>query len=143
MRGRLMSGIGLSIGMLLGWSTIGVVGQSPEAMSPAAQPARPIVVDHTTTDLGLVPDAWLEAARDRVAFVYGHTSHGSQLVSGADYLRDHVDPARFAFRAADLVIPPHSSPTALRTGEDGDWWWDESTFLESAREHLEAAHAAE
>jgi len=143
MRGRLISGIGFSIGMLLSWSTIGVVGQSPEATSPAAQPARPMVIDHTTTDLGLVPDAWLEAARDRVAFVYGHTSHGSQLVSGADYLRDHVDPARFAFRTADLVIPPHSSPTALRAGEDGDRWWDESTFLESAREHLEAAHAAE
>ncbi len=99
--------IGVAMGMLLSLSTIGVVGQSPDATSPAEQPARPLIIDHTTTDLGLVPDGWLEAARDRVAFVYGHTSHGSQLVSGADYLRDHVDPARFAFRAEDLVIPPH------------------------------------
>ena len=126
MRARRMSGIGVAIGMLLTWSTMGVVGQSPDATRPAGQPARPLIIDHTTTDLGLVPDAWLEAARDRVAFVYGHTSHGSQLVSGADYLRDHVDPARFAFRTEDLVIPPSSSPPALRVGEDGDWGWDEA-----------------
>ncbi len=143
MRRWLMSAIGVAMGLLLSWSTAGVTGQSPEATDLAAGPARPIVVDHTTTDLELVPDAWLEAARARVAFVYGHTSHGSQLVSGADYLRDHVDLARFAFRTADLLIPPLSSPAALRVGEDGEWWWDESAFLKSARRHLDAAHAAE
>ena len=35
MRGRFMSGTGVAIGLLLGWSTIGVVGQSPEATTPA------------------------------------------------------------------------------------------------------------
>jgi hypothetical protein len=138
-----MLAIVLAGGMVMGWSTLGVLGQSPDVMSAAAEPRPAIVIDHATTDLTLVPDAWLEAARDRVAFVYGHTSHGSQLVSGADYLRDTVDAARFAFRAADLVIPPPASPTALRVGEDAEWWWDEASFLESARRHLDAAHAAE
>ena len=54
-----------------------------------------------------------------------------------------MDAARFAFRAEDQVIPPPSSPPALRVGEDGDWEWDEAAFLQSAREHLDAAHAAE
>jgi hypothetical protein len=142
MRGRLMSGMGVAIGLLLGWSTLGVVGQSPEAM-PTAQPARPLIIDHTTTDLGPVPDVWLEAARDHVAFVYGHASHGSQLVSGADYLRDYVDPARFAFIAEDQTIPPQSSPSALRVGDDAAWAWDEASFVQSAQEHLDAANAAE
>jgi hypothetical protein len=138
-----LSRICVAAGVLLGWSTLGVVGQSPEASSWATQPPPAIVIDHATTDPSLIPEAWLGAARDRVAFIYGHTSHGSQLVSGADYLRDNVDAVRFAFRTRNLVIPPGSSPTALRVGEDAEWWWDEATFLDSAREHLDAAHAAE
>jgi hypothetical protein len=142
-RERQMLAIVLTASMLLAWSTLGVVAQSPDVTITATQPRPALVIDHTTTDLGLIPEAWLEAARDHVAFVYGHTSHGSQLVSGADYLRDNVDAARFAFRAADLVIPTPASPTALRVGEDVEWWWDEATFLDSAREHLAAPHAAE
>jgi hypothetical protein len=138
-----MAGMAVAASVLLGWSSLGVVGQSPEATSPAAETTQAIIVDHTTTDLGLIPDAWLAAARDRVAFIYGHTSHGSQLVSGADYLRDSVDAAGFAFRTAHLVIPPRSSHTTLRVGEDEEWWWDEATFLDAAREHLDAAHATE
>ena len=143
MRGRPVAGIAIAASVLLGWSSIGVVGQSPEATNPATEPAQAIIIDHTTTDVGLVPDAWLAAARDRVAFIYGHTSHGGQLVSGADYLRDNVDPTRFALRTADRVIPPPSSPAALRVGDDGEWWWDEATFLDAARERLDTAHATE
>ena len=46
-----------------------------------------LVIDHTAADITKVPSTWLDTARQKVAFVYGHTSHGSQLVSGAEYLR--------------------------------------------------------
>ena len=41
-----------------------------------------VVVDHRHTDLARVPAAWLEQARAQLRVTYGHTSHGSQLVTG-------------------------------------------------------------
>ena len=143
MHGDFVRGLVVSAVFLLGWSNIGVAGQSSDETSPSPAPESALIIDHTTTDLSLIPDAWLEAARDRVAIVYGHTSHGSQLVSGAEYLRDHVDPVRFALRTSDQVIPPALEPTALRIADDAGWWWDEAAFLRTARDHLDAAHATE
>ncbi len=41
-----------------------------------------IILDHTTTDLSLVPAYWINQAKELLRLSYGHTSHGSQLVSG-------------------------------------------------------------
>ncbi|MBN1417396.1 MAG: hypothetical protein JXP34_01390, partial [Planctomycetes bacterium] len=35
-----------------------------------------VVADHTTTEAGAIPPAWIEAARERFRIWYGHTSHG-------------------------------------------------------------------
>ncbi|MBN1875308.1 MAG: DUF11 domain-containing protein [Anaerolineae bacterium] len=50
----------------------------------AAAPTRttPIIIDHSTTDITIVPQAWIEAAKRDLHIGYGHTSHGSQLPSG-------------------------------------------------------------
>ncbi len=142
MRVRLISIIGVAGSMLLAFSGLEAVGQdTPASPTPMARGA--VIIDHTSTDLESVPEAWIDASRAKVAFIYGHTSHGSQLIAGAEYLRDNVDANRLAFVAQELVIPEASSPAALRVGDDGSWGWDEATFLESAREHLDAAHATE
>ncbi|HRF48248.1 MAG TPA: hypothetical protein PLC98_11540 [Anaerolineales bacterium] len=47
-----------------------------------------IIIDHTTADLAAVPQAYIEQAIDQLRLSYGHTSHGSQLISGADYWQD-------------------------------------------------------
>lgn len=46
----------------------------------------PIIIDHTTTDLGSVPRVWIDRAIDDLRVGYSHTSHGSQLVSGIEAL---------------------------------------------------------
>jgi len=43
---------------------------------------QPIIIDHTSTDLAKVPPAWISQARNSLRISYGHTSHGSQLVTG-------------------------------------------------------------
>lgn len=43
---------------------------------------RPIVVDHTCTNLTEVPSAWINQAKADLHIAYGHTSHGSQVTSG-------------------------------------------------------------
>lgn len=43
---------------------------------------QPIIIDHSTTDITAIPQMWIEAAKDELHIYYGHTSHGSQLMTG-------------------------------------------------------------
>lgn len=49
-------------------------------MTAVARPA--IIIDHTRTDIGVIPQVWIDEAKRELHIAYGHTSHGSQLVSG-------------------------------------------------------------
>lgn len=55
-----------------------------------------IIIDHKCTDISKVPGKAIEKAKAQFKVAYGHTSHGSQIVSGMDALRKS-DPALFAF----------------------------------------------
>jgi len=43
---------------------------------------QPIIVNHTSTNLSLVPESAIERAKTSLHIVYGHTSHGSQITDG-------------------------------------------------------------
>ncbi|MEW6252477.1 MAG: hypothetical protein AB1716_17710 [Planctomycetota bacterium] len=47
-----------------------------------------VIVDHTCTHLPAVPPAWIEQAKLQLKVTYGHTSHGSQLISGMDVFKN-------------------------------------------------------
>jgi len=72
----------------------GPVLQSGDAITyyaylPSVMSHRPeltIIIDHTTTDISRIPPYWIEQAKALLRVSYGHTSHGSQLVSGMDTL---------------------------------------------------------
>jgi hypothetical protein len=50
--------------------------------------AQPVVIDHNTTDINKIPQQWIETAKRNLRITYGHTSHGSQLVTGMKAIRD-------------------------------------------------------
>ena len=50
--------------------------------------ADPIVIDHTCTDITKIPESWITQAKNLIRASYGHTSHGSQLITGASFLKD-------------------------------------------------------
>ena len=52
----------------------------PGLLVPSAGAAT--IIDHTTADIWQIPDAAIEAAKAELHIAYGHTSHGSQLISG-------------------------------------------------------------
>ncbi len=58
---------------------LGVWAASPVA---AAVRTKPLIVDHTCTDITLIPEQAIVAAKDALHIAYGHTSHGSQITSG-------------------------------------------------------------
>jgi len=45
-----------------------------------------IIIDHTCTDLSKIPQHWIEQAKAQHTICYGHTSHGSQPVTGMSVL---------------------------------------------------------
>ena len=121
--------------------------------APSSTPVRPvagttvpaggtIIVDHASIDLDQIPPDWLEQAKQTVVWVYGSTSHGTQLWAGAEYLSVHVGPPAYAF-AKDWWTPPaQSDPPRLRMGYDDSWSWDPDTFLDTARDLLDNAPQA-
>ncbi|MDY6881528.1 MAG: dockerin type I repeat-containing protein [Thermodesulfobacteriota bacterium] len=48
---------------------------------------EPIIIDHRHTDINQVPPSWIEVAKGTFRIAYGHTSHGSQIVTGMGLLR--------------------------------------------------------
>lgn len=50
--------------------------------------SQAIVVDHTCTDLNSIPIEYIDLARTTLHIGYGHTSHGSQLVTGMTAIKD-------------------------------------------------------
>jgi hypothetical protein len=111
-------------------------GESP----PSADQAT--IVDHTTTDLGLIPAYWLEQAKQTVIWAYGSTSHGTQLWTGADYLSQYVDPPSYRFCREWRTPPNQSDPLCLRMGYDDSWSWDPDEFLDMAHDLLDDAPQA-
>lgn len=52
----------------------------------AGTPGAAVIADHACTDLAAVPVSAIQAARSALKIAYGHTSHGSQLITGMDAL---------------------------------------------------------
>ncbi len=117
----------------------GPIAAVPDLTTPVALPEQasaPIWINHTSTDASKIPAEWLEKARTEIVLLYGHTSHGSQLESGADYLRSYVDGERYNFVWNWGMVPDQVQPPALRLAYDDSWAWDASTFSQQARGYL-------
>ncbi len=54
--------------------------------SAQAKIKQPLIIDHTCTDIGKVPRYWIGKAKTDFKISYGHTSHGSQIVTGMNTL---------------------------------------------------------
>ena len=73
------------------------------------------IIDHNCTDISLIPDQWIEAAKD-LTLHYAHTSHGSQIISGL-YALEEINPkysisVNTGGNSAEL--PSEETPKALR-----------------------------
>jgi uncharacterized repeat protein (TIGR01451 family) len=82
------------LAILVIWGAAGVLASGRVENTQArenALAAQPIIIDHTTIDITAIPQPWIEAAKNNLHIYYGHTSHGSQLVSGMDGLVDFAN----------------------------------------------------
>jgi len=65
--------------------------------------AGPIIIDHTCTDLSQVPDYWIEQAKALLRVSYGHTSHGSQPITGMSVLEGNTPSGLYDFNTNGAV----------------------------------------
>jgi hypothetical protein len=54
--------------------------------APSFVSAQALIIDHTCTNLAAVPVEYIVAAKAQFKMTYGHTSHGSQIITGMDVL---------------------------------------------------------
>jgi hypothetical protein len=75
---------GLVIFALAGYLWIKVQDETPSLQGEIVyrSQAQPVTIDHTSTNLSLVPEPAIEHAKTSLHIVYGHTSHGSQITDG-------------------------------------------------------------
>lgn len=48
-----------------------------------------IIANHSTTSLNVIPEQWINTVKSNLRLSYGHTSHGSQPISGMQVLADN------------------------------------------------------
>ncbi|MCZ7610624.1 MAG: T9SS type A sorting domain-containing protein [Ignavibacterium sp.] len=47
-----------------------------------------IIADHNSAKLSIIPTNWIDSAKVNLHIAYGHTSHGSQLITGMEGLKN-------------------------------------------------------
>jgi len=109
--------------------------KDPLPDDPDPVPAASTIIDHTCTELAKVPATWIEQARGRLRIGYGHTSHGSQPVSGMMAFRGASGSAYY-FNYSDWGLQPDvffndywgNEGGADDLGYDGDLGWRSATI---------------
>jgi len=95
-----------------------------------------MIIDHTCCDITTVPESAIQGAIDNLVIAYGHTSHGSQLVTGMDSLAGFLDDDlyRYSSTGADntlrLIDRPFGVPD-LGNPNSTDWEAATRTYLDS------------
>jgi hypothetical protein len=107
-----------------------------------AGPPSAIIIDHNNRDITQIPSMWIEAAKQNVVWLYGSTSHGTQVRSGTAYLNDYVNPPTYNFLEAYSIPPNQGNPVYLRMGYNDGFSWNASTFLNTARSMVNSAPQA-
>ena len=98
-----------------------------------------VIIDHTTADLDQIPAYWIRRAKDELRVAYGHTSHGSQPITGMTVLQ--ADPSSgdlYDFvRNGEIVSETLSIADGTPSGDLGNP--DRVTWAQRTREYLNGA----
>ncbi|PIE01431.1 MAG: hypothetical protein CSA81_11990 [Acidobacteria bacterium] len=94
-----------------------------------------IIADHTCTNLDQIPQEWITQAKEYLRCGYGHTSHGSQLVSGLQAIEEELGGV-YQYESSDYGLIPGvflndrwgNVGGAADLGHNGDLSWRDATI---------------
>jgi uncharacterized protein (TIGR03437 family) len=81
---------------------------------------RPIIVDHTTTDITRIPAAWIERVQQTLRMYFAHTSHGAQITEGLQRLQSQLG-SRYAVALGETLPSVAGALNVLDAGSIYDW----------------------
>jgi hypothetical protein len=89
-----------------------------------------IIANHTIAKLSLLPNDWIDSAKVKLHIAYGHTSHGSQLITGMQGLENWKGD-KFAFNDGGsnfaLDVEDYAFPGASDLGNPDRTSWESAT----------------
>jgi hypothetical protein len=90
-----------------------------------------IIIDHTSTDISKIPEFYINKAIADLRLSYGHTSHGSQPISGMYYQQDLDSLYSFNIDGAieDGVLSLRDRFPPGDLGNPDYWYWATRTRL--------------
>jgi len=100
--------------------------------------AKPLIVNHLNTDVHEIPDYWINEAR-KLVIHYAHTSHGSQILTGLQWLEKQDPKYNVSIIANGLVAqPPDSTAMGFYDGNNysGNTYITPEMYWESAAGRL-------
>ena len=70
----------------------------------SANRTEALIIDHTCTNINHIPEYWIKKAKAEFGISYGHTSHGSQIVSGMKVLMGRKNGGRSCRKCLTINI---------------------------------------
>ncbi len=108
-------------------------GNLPTDPPPSPPPVESvIIIDHTCCDITAIPTQAIEDARNSIVIAYGHTSHGSQLVTGMAGLPSFMGSGNYDFNGtgADGALQLRDKPFPYDLGYSS-WEPDTRSYLDA------------
>jgi len=100
---------------------------APFIFTRSASLTEPIIIGHTCTNISQVPEYWINKAKTEFRISYGHTSHGSQIVSGMEVLMAQSDLYSFNHDGTDGALSLHDYEPSGDLGNPDRTTWAQRT----------------
>jgi hypothetical protein len=86
-------------------------------------------VDHTCTDISVIPDSLIESVQANIRMHYAHTSHGEQLILGLEQIES--DDPFYDVEVGYSELPEASGALCIFDGQEGDTYITPELFWET------------
>ncbi|MGF1761406.1 hypothetical protein L4D76_26530 [Photobacterium sagamiensis] len=127
-----MSKFGLFLSCIMAGNSISTFASEMQTLDSESEGTsrweEALIIDHTSTDISIIPERWLNEARKQFRVWYGHTSHGSQITSGMHA----INKGAFRFNATGNDDALSYQETGGDLGHRGDLRW-----MTKTKEHLD------
>ena len=91
---------------------------------------EPLIANHAVAKLSLIPSEWIDSAKAKLHIAYGHTSHGSQIITGMEGLKNWKG-SKYAFNNGGsngaLDIHDYAFAGASDLGNPNRTAWENAT----------------
>jgi hypothetical protein len=86
------------------------------------------IIDHTCLNTNLIPAQWIDAVKQNLRIHYAHTSHGEQLLCGADILTADSD---LDTEAGWCTLPDTTTSMSIMNGNPGVGGMEDNDYITS------------